>query len=77
MAGLLAELDRFPDLATAHGTAHGTARNDLLGLATATCDERLAQVLLERGADPRAANTHGWTPVRGLTRPPAATAARR
>ena len=39
----------------------GTNGNDLLGFAAATCDERLVALLLERGADPRAANVHGWT----------------
>ena len=57
--GLRAELDRFPDLAG----AKGTNGNDLLGMAGATCDERLTEVLLERGADPNAANAHGWTPL--------------
>src|SRR6185295_14352838 len=35
--------------------------NDLLGMAGATCDERLTAVLLERGADVANANAHGWT----------------
>ena len=43
--------------------ATGTNGNDLLGMATATCDERLVAVLLERGADPSRANAHGWTPL--------------
>lgn len=55
--GLRAQLDRFPDLAG----ARGTNGNDLLGMATATGDERLVALLLERGADPAAANAHGWT----------------
>ena len=42
-------------------TARGTNGNDLLGMATATCDERLVALLLERGADPAGANVHGWT----------------
>ncbi|KZB81512.1 ankyrin repeat domain-containing protein [Amycolatopsis regifaucium] len=41
--------------------AHGKNGNDLLGMATATCDERLCRLLLEHGADPAAANVHGWT----------------
>jgi ankyrin repeat protein len=57
--GLRAELDRFPDLVA----AKGTNGNDLLGMAGATCDERLVKVLLERGADPNSANAHGWTPL--------------
>jgi ankyrin repeat protein len=57
--GLRAELDRFPDLVA----AKGTNGNDLLGMAGATCDERLVKVLLERGADPNAANAHGWAPL--------------
>jgi ankyrin repeat protein len=57
--GLRAQLDRFPDLAG----ARGTNGNDLLSMATATCDERLVSLLLERGADPRRANAHGWTPL--------------
>ena len=39
----------------------GTNGNDLLGMATATCDERLVALLLEHGADPASANVHGWT----------------
>ncbi|ADB49316.1 ankyrin repeat domain-containing protein [Conexibacter woesei] len=54
---LRAQLDRFPDLAG----ARGTNGNDLLGMATATGDERLVALLLARGADPAAANAHGWT----------------
>jgi ankyrin repeat protein len=53
------ELDRFPGLAT----ASGTNGNDLLGMATATGDERTVQLLLERGADPGHQNAHGWTPL--------------
>jgi ankyrin repeat protein len=52
-------LDGFPDLVH----ASGTNGNDLLGMAAATCDERLVAVLLERGADPSSANAHGWTPL--------------
>lgn len=55
LAGLRAQLDRFPDLAA----ARGTNANDLLGMATG--DERLVALLLERGADPASANAHGWT----------------
>ena len=32
-------------------------------MAAATCDERLVAILLERGADVRRANAHGWTPL--------------
>jgi ankyrin repeat protein len=41
----------------------GTNGNDLLGMAAATCDERLVAILLEYGADPTRANVHGWTPL--------------
>ncbi|WP_410661547.1 ankyrin repeat domain-containing protein [Amycolatopsis sp. lyj-112] len=41
--------------------AHGKNGNDLLGMATATCDERLCRILLDHGADPASANVHGWT----------------
>jgi ankyrin repeat protein len=57
--GLRSELVRFPHLVA----ARGTNRNDLLGIATATCDERLVALLLEHGADPVRANVHGWTPL--------------
>jgi ankyrin repeat protein len=57
VAGLRHTLDRFPQLVD----ARGTNGNDLLGMATATCDERLVALLLERGADPARANAHGWT----------------
>ena len=56
---LPALLDRFPELVT----ARGTNGNDLLGMAGATCDERLVAILLERGADVTRANAHGWTPL--------------
>jgi ankyrin repeat protein len=56
---LAAELDRFPGLVT----ASGTNANDLLGMATATGNERTVRLLLERGADPAHANAHGWTPL--------------
>jgi ankyrin repeat protein len=54
-----AQLDRFPELVE----ARGTNGNDLLGLATGTCDERLVALLIERGADVNRANSHGWTPL--------------
>jgi len=57
LEGLNAQLDRFPELVA----AVGTNGNDLLGMATATCDERLVGLLLERGADPARTNSHGWT----------------
>ena len=57
--GLADLLDRSPDLVT----AQGTNGNDLLGMAGATCDERLVAVLLERGADVTRGNAHGWTPL--------------
>jgi ankyrin repeat protein len=59
VAGLAELVDRFPDLVA----ARGTNGNDLLGMAAATCDERLVAVLLERGADVTSANAHGWTPL--------------
>jgi ankyrin repeat protein len=59
--GLAALLDRFPDLVA----ARGTNGNDLLGMAGATCDERLVRVLLDRGADVTRGNAHGWTPLHG------------
>jgi ankyrin repeat protein len=55
--GLRAVLDAVPDVAY----ARGTNGNDLLGMAGATCDERLTALLLERGADVSHANAHGWT----------------
>jgi ankyrin repeat protein len=57
--GLRAVLDRAPDVAQ----ARGTNGNDLLGMATATRDERLVALLLERGAEPARGNAHGWTPL--------------
>ncbi len=57
--GLRALVDRFPELVA----AVGTNGNDLLGMAGATCDERLVAVLLDRGADVRRGNAHGWTPL--------------
>ena len=56
----LAELlDRSPELVG----MRGTNGNDLLGMAGATGDPRLVQLLLERGADPARGNAHGWTPL--------------
>jgi ankyrin repeat protein len=55
--GLRALLEQFPALAR----ARGTNGNDLLGMASATCDERLVRLLLEHGADVNHANAHGWT----------------
>jgi ankyrin repeat protein len=57
--GLGRLLDEFPGLVT----ARGTNGNDLLGMAGATCDERLTRVLLDHGADPARGNVHGWTPL--------------
>jgi ankyrin repeat protein len=55
--GLRAQLDRNPELVRARATND----NDLLGMAAATCDERLVAVLLDHGADPSRANVYGWT----------------
>jgi ankyrin repeat protein len=55
--GLRAQLEREPAIAL----ARGTNGNDLLGMATATCDERLVALLLEAGSDVAGANVHGWT----------------
>jgi ankyrin repeat protein len=52
-------LDRFPQLVV----ARGTNGNDLVGMASATCDERLVALLLARGADVARGNAHGWTPL--------------
>lgn len=57
VGGLRELLARFPELAA----ASGTNGNDLLGLASATCDERLVSVLLDAGADVAHGNAHGWT----------------
>jgi ankyrin repeat protein len=57
--GLAALLEEYPDLVD----VVGTNGNDLLGMAGATCDERLVRLLLERGADVARANVHGWTPL--------------
>ena len=56
---LPALLDLFPELVH----SRGTNGNDLLGMAGATCDERLVAILLDRGADVTSANAHGWTPL--------------
>jgi hypothetical protein len=56
---LAEQLGRFPELVT----ANGTNGNDLLGLATGTCDERLVALLIEHGADVTKGNSHGWTPL--------------
>ena len=50
-------LTRFPELTA----ARGTNGNDLLGMASATCDERLVRLLLDHGANVANANAHGWT----------------
>jgi ankyrin repeat protein len=57
LVALAEQLDRFPELVTTRGTND----NDLLGLASATCDERLVALLVERGADVARGNAHGWT----------------
>lgn len=59
VTGLREQLDRVPELVHTRGTND----NDLIGMAAATCDERLVAVLLEHGADPARANVHGWTPL--------------
>ena len=56
-AGLHGQIERSPSVIA----DVGTNGNDLLGLAAATCDERLVRVLLEHGADPARGNAHGWT----------------
>ena len=55
--GLAGLLDEHPEVV---GQV-GTNGNDLLGLASATCDERLVALLLGRGADVAHGNAHGWT----------------
>ncbi|WP_409494695.1 ankyrin repeat domain-containing protein [Amycolatopsis sp. cmx-11-12] len=57
LAGLARLIGDLPTLVH----AHGENGNDLLGMATATCDERLCRILLDHGADPASANVHGWT----------------
>ncbi|HET8755344.1 MAG TPA: ankyrin repeat domain-containing protein [Solirubrobacteraceae bacterium] len=59
VVGLAHLVDSHPGLVA----ARGTNGNDLLGMAGATCDERLVAVLLERGADVTRGNAHGWTPL--------------
>ncbi|GLZ28757.1 hypothetical protein Lesp02_09470 [Lentzea sp. NBRC 105346] len=54
---LQAILSNYPELAK----ASGTNGNDLLGMAAATCDERLVKVLLKAGANVAHQNVHGWT----------------
>jgi len=56
-AGLAALLDAHPELVA----ARGTNGNDLLGMAGAMDDDRLLDVVLERGADLERGNAHGWT----------------
>ncbi|HEY1538943.1 MAG TPA: ankyrin repeat domain-containing protein [Solirubrobacteraceae bacterium] len=51
------QLECSPEIAR----AQATNGNDLLGMATATHDERLVSLLLARGADPASANVHGST----------------
>jgi ankyrin repeat protein len=55
--GLAAVVDEHPGVVD----IAGTNGNDLLGMAGATCDERLVALLLERGAEATHANVHGWT----------------
>lgn len=55
--GLRDVLDRRPEVVH----QEGTNANDLLAMATSTCDERTVRLLLEHGADPAHANAHGWT----------------
>jgi ankyrin repeat protein len=57
--GLRAVLDRWPEITR----MEGTNGNDLLGMATATCDERTVGLLLDYGAHPSHPNAHGWTPL--------------
>lgn len=57
-------LERAPEVVA---TRVGVNANHLLDMATATCDERTVALLLAHGADPSAANVHGWT---APTRPP-------
>ncbi len=55
--GLREQLERAPEIVH----ARGTNGNDLLGMATATCDERLVVLLLAAGSVVSGANVHGWT----------------
>jgi ankyrin repeat protein len=57
--GLARVVKEFPELVH----ARGTNGNNLLGMASATHDERLCRVLLDAGADPARGNAHGWTPL--------------
>ncbi len=50
-------LERWPEVAR----QEGTNGNDLLAMATSTCDDRTVHLLLEYDADPTHANAHGWT----------------
>ncbi|MGH2870354.1 MAG: ankyrin repeat domain-containing protein [Solirubrobacteraceae bacterium] len=54
---LRAVLEEHPELVN----AQGTNGNDLLGMAGSVGDDRLSELLLQRGADPTSANVHGWT----------------
>jgi ankyrin repeat protein len=54
---LAAVLERAPEVAR----QEGTNGNDLLAMATATCDDRTVALLLEHGADPNHQNAHGWS----------------
>jgi ankyrin repeat protein len=56
-AALQRLLDEHPHLVG----ERGTNGNDLLGMAAASGDDRLSELLLARGADPASANAHGWT----------------
>ncbi len=58
-AGLVALLDRNPELVH----ARGTNGNDLLGIAGTRDDLGLVRLLLQRGADPNRGNDYGWTPL--------------
>jgi ankyrin repeat protein len=54
---LAEELSQAPEIVG----VRGTNGNDLLGMATATAQVPLVELLLARGADPSSANVHGWT----------------
>jgi Ankyrin repeats (3 copies) len=71
-AALGAILDRNPALLR----ARGTNGNDLLQLATATCDPDTVRLLLERGADAAQANDRGATPLHQAAYGGSATIAR-
>lgn len=51
------ELSEAPEIVT----VRGTNGNDLLGMATATGEAALVELLLAHDADPASANVHGWT----------------